>query len=407
MAFTFIRINLVSLVILLCWFIAVDNTVAEVRNISATPAVANGAVYFPSWNGYLYAVNAFNGTLIWKQNVGELTGLPGTGTVVNVSVSRATPTVAGNLFYSRNLWTCGGDCRLTVDWRACLTRRLTGAAIWGGIPAINIARGIVYASTGNLYTAPPEVLRCPEAQNNQTRPSSPDQCIGPDVNFNSILAFDIGSGKIVWSKQLGGYDIFYFACLVPNNPDCPPGPNLDADFGEALMLLSIFVNGTIRNLVVAVQKIGFAWALDRDNGNIVWFKEAMKEEGHWGAATDGKRVYTNIANSNRESFTLAPSTQTTTAGPITLANGVLFSGSVAPNGPLYAMDAKTRTILWSFKTGATIYGGVSASYGCIYLGNGYTVAPGTFHPSWTPQTSLYASALHEVIVASAKTFIKF
>ncbi|CAK9166539.1 unnamed protein product, partial [Ilex paraguariensis] len=29
MAFTFIRINLVSLVILLCWFIAVDNTVAE------------------------------------------------------------------------------------------------------------------------------------------------------------------------------------------------------------------------------------------------------------------------------------------------------------------------------------------------------------------------------------------
>ncbi|CAK9172196.1 unnamed protein product [Ilex paraguariensis] len=345
------------------------------------------------------SVNAFNGSLIWKQNVGELTGLPGTGTVVNVSVSRATPTVAGHLLIVEiygpavviavSRWT--GELVWSTRIDPCpLTRRLTGAAIWGGIPAINIARGIVYASTGNLYTAPPEMLWCPEAQNNQTRPSSPDQCIGPDVNFNSILAFDIGSGKIVWSKQLGGYDIFYFAFLVPNNPDCPPGPNLDADFGEALMLLSIFVNGTIRNLVVAVQKIGFAWALDRDNGNIVWFKEAMKEEGHWGTATDGKRVYTNIANSNRESFTLAPSTQTTTAGPITLANGVLFSGPVAHNGPLYAMDAKTRTILWSFKTGATIYGGVSASYGCIYLGNGYTVGPGTFHPSWTPETSLYA-----------------
>ena len=35
----------------------------------------SGVVYFPSWNGYLYAVNAFTGASIWKQNLGELTGL--------------------------------------------------------------------------------------------------------------------------------------------------------------------------------------------------------------------------------------------------------------------------------------------------------------------------------------------
>ena len=44
------------------------------KDISATPAVANGVVYFPSWNGYVYVVNAFNGGLIWKQKLGELTG---------------------------------------------------------------------------------------------------------------------------------------------------------------------------------------------------------------------------------------------------------------------------------------------------------------------------------------------
>ena len=138
--------------------------------------------------------------------------------------------------------------------------------------------------------------------------------------------------------------------------------------------------------------------------------------GIWGAATDGKRVYTNIGNSDRVSFNLAPSTKTTTAGawvaldantgailwstanpsndtsqgPVSLTNGVLFAGSVAPNGPLYAIDAKTGTILWSYNTGATIYGGVSASYGCIYLGNGYTVGLAKFHPTWTAGTSLYA-----------------
>ena len=67
------------------------------KDISATPAVANGVVYFPSWNGYLYAVNAFNGALIWQQNLSELTGLTGTGVVVNITVSRSTPTVDGDL----------------------------------------------------------------------------------------------------------------------------------------------------------------------------------------------------------------------------------------------------------------------------------------------------------------------
>lgn len=149
----------------------------------------------------------------------------------------------------------------------------SGAAIWGSSPSIDIIRGLVYVGTGQLYNAPKEVLKCQENQNNQTKlPNSPDQCIGPDIHFNSILAFDIFSGKIIWSKQLGGYDVFYFVCLVPNNPDCPTGPNLDADFGEAPMLLSINSKGRFRDIVVAVQKSGFAWALDRDNGDIVWFK---------------------------------------------------------------------------------------------------------------------------------------
>lgn len=148
-----------------------------------------------------------------------------------------------------------------------------GAAIWGSSPAIDIFRGLIYAATGNLYTAPLEVLKCQEKQNNQTKPSGgSDQCIGPGIHYDSILAFDLETGRIKWSRQLGGYDVFTFACLVPNNPDCPPGPNLDADFGEAPMLVTIHTERRLRDVVVAVQKSGFAWALDRDNGDIVWFK---------------------------------------------------------------------------------------------------------------------------------------
>lgn len=68
------------------------------RDITATPAIANGVAYFPSWDGNLYAVNAFNGGLIWKRNLNELTGLNGTGIIVNVNVtvSRTTPAIAGD-----------------------------------------------------------------------------------------------------------------------------------------------------------------------------------------------------------------------------------------------------------------------------------------------------------------------
>ncbi|XP_015894914.3 uncharacterized protein LOC107428835 [Ziziphus jujuba] len=460
------------------------------KDISATPSVADGVIYFPSWNGNLYAVNAFNGALIWKQNLTELTGLTGTGITVNVTVSRTTPAVAADLLIvgiygpavviavarsnGRLVWlrqidprprviiTCSGTVYLgafyvgvsslevTLPAKQCCTFRgslvklnvrtgailwqtfmlpdnggklggYAGAAIWGSSPAIDISRRHVYVGTGNLYIAPPEVLRCQEEQNNQTgKPNHPDQCIEPDVHFNSILAVDIDSGKIIWSRQLGGYDVFYFVCLIPNNPECPPGPNLDADFGEAPMLLTTHRNGRRRDIAVAVQKSGFAWALDRDNGDIVWSKLAgpggKEGGGIWGAATDGKRVYTNIANSNEEKFTLAPSNLTTTAGawvaldansgnilwstanpsddkamgPVTVANGVVFAGSVASNGPIYAMDANSGKILWSNNTGATVYGGVSAGYGCIYLGNGYSVGLAKFHPTWTPGTSLFA-----------------
>ncbi|XP_027096818.2 uncharacterized protein [Coffea arabica] len=459
-------------------------------DISATPAVANGVVYFPSWNGFLYAVRADNGALIWKQNLGTLTGLPPVGAIVNVTVSRSTPTVAGDLlicgvygpavvvavrrltgelvwltrldprplaqitasgtFYSGAYYVGVSSLEELLPAQQCCTFRgsmvkldartgtilwqtytipdnggklggYSGAAIWGSSPAIDTLRGLVYVGTGNLYIAPAEVLACQRALSNQTTPPiNVSQCIGPDVHFDSIVAFDINSGQIKWSRRLSRYDVFNFECLVPNNPNCPPGPNLDADFGEAPMLLTINNNGRKRDIAVAVQKSGFAWALDRNNGDIVWSIRAgpgsNQGGGIWGAATDGKRVYTNIANGDRLPFTLAPSTRTTTAGgwvaldantgqilwstanpsneispgPVTIVNGVLFAGSTAPNGPFYAMDANTGDIVWTYNTGATIYGGASASYGCVFIGNGYSVGLAKFHPTWTSGNSVFA-----------------
>ncbi|OAY29858.2 polyvinylalcohol dehydrogenase [Manihot esculenta] len=440
------------------------------KDISATPAIFNGTLYFPSWNGYLYAVKASDGSLIWKKNLQKLTGLK--GAVSNNSiVSRSTPTIAdddlllvgiyspgfiiavkrstGKLVWSTQLETHPaslitmsgtyykeafyvGTSSLeeVLSIKQCCTFRgsflkveartgrilwktymlpenhgkrgeYAGAAVWGSSPSIDISRNHVYIATGNLYSAPPRVRQCQEKENNQTRPSSPDKCIEPDNHENSIMALDLDSGKIKWYKQLGGYDVWFMACNNLSTPNCPPGPNPDADFSEEPMMLSIYVDGTKRDIVAAVQKSGFAWALDRSMGDLIWSTEAgpggIAGGGYWGAATDEKRVYTNIANSGRKIFILNPSKAKTRAGgwvamnanngeilwstgdpsngtasgPVTIANGVLFGGSTSDRGPLYAINARTGRILWSHETGASIDGGVSVSDGCVYVGSGY------------------------------------
>ncbi|KAJ0860572.1 putative polyvinyl alcohol dehydrogenase (cytochrome) [Helianthus annuus] len=295
-----------------------------------------------------------------------------------------------------------------------------GAAIWGSSPSIDIHRNAVYSATGNLYSAPLNVTQCQEAQNNQTTPTEEDKCVEPDNHSNSILALDLDSGHINWYRQLGGYDVWFFACRNVSTPGCPPGPNPDADFGEAPMILTVNYHGKKRDLVATVQKSGIAWALDRDNGSIVWSMEAGPGGpgggGTWGSATDGEAVYTNIANSLRGNFTLKPSNITTTSGgwvsmnastgdilwstrnpsnatasgAVSVANDVVFAGSTNGTGPIYAMSAAAGEILWSYDTGASVYGGVSISDGCVYVGNGYKVSLGFFDSTYTAGDTLFA-----------------
>lgn len=71
------------------------------KDITATPAIFAGVLYFPSWNGNIYAVRAKDGVLIWKKGLPELTGINGkfnASSLPNVTsiVARATPTVVIN-----------------------------------------------------------------------------------------------------------------------------------------------------------------------------------------------------------------------------------------------------------------------------------------------------------------------
>ncbi|XP_074289712.1 uncharacterized protein LOC141614982 [Silene latifolia] len=469
------------------------------RDITATPSIYDGVIYFPSWDGYIYAIKSLDGSLIWKQFIQEVTGIQSPGFVVNVNVTvaRASPTIVpdkgiiiigiygpsyviglrikdGSLawmtkldnhnssfitmsgtyykgaFYvgvssqeeENNIEECctfrGSFVKLdaktgSILWKTFMLPdnngkrgEYAGAAIWGSSPSIDTARNLVYIATGNLYSAPQHVRDCQVEENNQAFPSHGDECVEPDNHSESFLALCLETGKIKWNRQLGGYDVWFFACNnLTSSPSCPPGPNPDADFGQAPMLLTADINGSRRDIVAATQKSGFTWALDRDNGDLLWTTEAgpggLSGGGTWGSATDEKRIYTNIANSDHLTFVLKPSNLTSNVGgwvamdsstgkvlwstsnpsnassngPVTVANGIVFAGSTnGKTGPVYAMDAKRGNILWSFETGATVFGGVSVSDGCVYLGNGYKVGIGSFNPTFTSGKTLFAFCIY-------------
>ena len=109
------------------------------KDITATPAIFNGTLYFPSWNGYLYAVKASDGSLVWKQNLQNLTGLKETKFITNVNwtVSRATPTIAGDMLI---VGIYGPAVVIAVD-------RATGRLVWSTQLDSNPAGAVTMSGT--------------------------------------------------------------------------------------------------------------------------------------------------------------------------------------------------------------------------------------------------------------------
>jgi polyvinyl alcohol dehydrogenase (cytochrome) len=162
----------------------------------------------------------------------------------------------------------------------------------------------------------------------------------------------------------------------------------------------------VGNIVGFGQKSGIFWALNPDNGNIVWSTPVGPGASlggiEWGTATDGKRIYVAIANSDLLPYKLVPSGKQITwgawsaldvatgkilwqtadptvgaidRGSVSVANGVMYAGS--NSGQMYALDAATGKVLWNFASGGSVIDGPSIVDGALYWGSGYREINGT------------------------------
>jgi len=304
----------------------------------------------------------------------------------------------------------------------------SGNAIWSP-PALDPSRGSLYIGTGNNYTVPDAVLQCQQEAIDSGNQNA--NCTAPDDHFNTVLALDLRTGAIKWARRLSGFDAWTVACLsLPPGVNCPSPHGPDFDFpGSGPNLLHARDNDNDndndddapqgrdrhaehprepgRDLVGIGQKSGIYWALNPDNGAIVW-TTIVGPGGttggiQWGTATDGTRIYVAITNGQHMTYTLAnggptinwgswaaldprtgrilwqvpdPTPGTVDPGAVSVANGVLYAGSYS--GAMHALDARTGAVLFTFASGGSVIDGPSIVKGTVYWGSGYRkVPPGT------------------------------
>jgi polyvinyl alcohol dehydrogenase (cytochrome) len=247
------------------------------------------------------------------------------------------------------------------------------------------------------------------------------------------LALDLDSGDVRWAQKLHNYGAWNFACdkriapwLITNPENCRDLDALDFDFGQAPMLYTAEVGGALRDLVAAGQKSGVFWAVDPDDGKVVWATSVgpggLLGGMEFGAATDGRRIYTQLTNIDHIEFTLTagdhagqtvhggvwaaldagsgkllwetpdPSSVRPLSGgivhpvwggglgdgffgiaigPMTVAADVVYAGSFDREGHMYALDARSGQILWSFASGGSVMSAPAIAGGMLFWGSGY------------------------------------
>jgi polyvinyl alcohol dehydrogenase (cytochrome) len=303
-------------------------------DVSATPAVVQGAVYFPDFGGKLWKLDADTGAVIWSHSISEYTGIAN-------DISRTSPSLAGKTLVIGDLlapnmmgidaktgdlqWItqvhphpagiitgspvlAGDRIYVGVSSRessydpahglVCCTFRgalvaldaQTGRIVWrtyglpdngdvpGGFagaaiiapPAVDLAAGLVYVAYGNLYTQPATVAACNAASPN----GFSESCIPPGAYFKSLVALDLRTGEPRWSYRVQGHDPWLRACgAQPSSVTWCPAESDGEKWdvgGSGPNVFETRIGERRRDVVGFGEKSGVYVLFDAKTGEFLW-----------------------------------------------------------------------------------------------------------------------------------------
>lgn len=279
-------------------------TTAEVRTgIVVSPWDAgkpsSPLLYFGDIVGNIYAVNAVNGELVWRDRADDHPSLTLTAAPslfedrLYVPLSALEVTAAANPAYpcctfrggvavydakgGDKLWTAYtiDETPKEVGKNSVGTPRIapSGAPVWN-TPALDPKRGVMYVGTGTNYSSPA----------NETS--------------DAILALDLKDGRIRWHQQMTEGDAWNMGCETEEKINCPPENGPDYDFGAAVVIATTTQG---KDILIAGQKSGDVYALDPDaGGKVIWHQKlgrgGIQGGVHFGMAVAGDTVYVPMSD---------------------------------------------------------------------------------------------------------------
>ena len=371
---------------------------------------ANGvpAIFFGDRSAVMYALNAASGELIWKTRPVEhlLASATATPQFYKGVIYQGFSSIEEALVADPNAVCCsfrGSVVALDAATGRAIWQSFTiaeaakpasGAAVWSS-PTIDEQRGALYVATGDNYSNP------------------------VTETSDAVLAFDLRTGKLLWSRQLTEGDAYNSACSAATRANCPRKEGPDADFGQPPILVQL--GGGKRALVIG-QKSGMVHAIDPDaEGKILWQTRAgaggLLGGSQWGSAADNQRIYVAISDVVLHSVTghialdpkkggglraidlksgrivwsarpaMCPATQAicspAQSAAVTAIAGAVFSGSL--DGHMRAYSSTDGIVIWDFDTarefravngnpargGSIDATGAAVAGGLVFVNSGY------------------------------------
>jgi len=373
------------------WYFAAAASVRAAVTVGRvdTNSGSKNLAFIGDRNGNVYAVEAATGTLLWKTRVDDHPVARVTGSPVfhegrlYVPVASGEETAGARSDYEccrfrgsvvaldgasgRQIWktyTIADEARPTKKNKVGTQMwGPSGAPIWSS-PVVDVNRKALYVTTGDNYSDP------------------------PSATSDAFLAFDLESGKVLWSRQTTTADAWNTACRLEDKTNCPESAGPDFDFASPPILVTL-AGG--RRALVAGQKSGVVYAVDPDRDGAMLWQTRVGKGGinggvQWGSAADQSNVYVALSDIGRITI---PNSQATEPDPkvggglfaLSLENGerawytapppcgarkrcspaqsaavsaipgVVFSGSV--DGHLRAFSTVNGAMLWDVDTVGT------------------------------------------------------
>jgi polyvinyl alcohol dehydrogenase (cytochrome) len=319
------------------------------EGVPTTPAVVDGIVYFGTWEGIFYALEAATGREVWRFDARQHVGRESAWRERGIGIRSGISVSGGRVYFGdTGGYLTAADAKTgAVLWRKRLedhphTRVFSAAKIFEGRLYIGVSsleesairidpdyngytfRGSVVAldaSSGREIWRFYTIARMPERIGTKeggrpvygpagaavwaTPTLDPERRLvyvatgnaysGPEEyleHAEAVIALEMDTGRKRWSYQAlpGASDIYTNERLAGDDE----GP--DYDFGQSPILFG----GRHGNQFLAIgQKSGWMYLLNPENGRKVWESKVGSGGGlgglEFGSATDGERLFVAIA----------------------------------------------------------------------------------------------------------------